>query len=41
VPDDPGCRLPTSATRRRFHHVVSRPPRHGRRPARRAAGPIR
>jgi len=41
VPDDPGCRLPASASRRRFHHVVSRPPRHRRRSARPAAHPIR
>jgi Peptidase family M23 len=41
VPDDPGCRLPASATRRRFHHVVSRPPRHRRRSARPAAHSIR
>jgi hypothetical protein len=37
VPDDPCCRLPASATRHRFHQVVSRPPRHRRRPARSAA----
>jgi Peptidase family M23 len=41
VPDDPGCRLPASATRRRFHHVVSRPPRHRGRSAQPAAHPIR
>ena len=41
VPDDPGCRLPASATRRRFHHVMSRPPRHRRRSARPAAHSIR
>jgi murein DD-endopeptidase MepM/ murein hydrolase activator NlpD len=41
VPDDAGCRLPSSASRRRFHPVVSRPPRHRRRPARRAARSIR
>ena len=37
VPDDPRCRLPASATRRRFHHVMSRPPRHRRQSARPAA----
>jgi Peptidase family M23 len=41
VPDDPGCRLPASAARRRFHHVMSRPPRHRRRSARPAAHSIR
>jgi hypothetical protein len=41
VADDPRCRLPTSATRRRFHDVVSRPPRHRRRSARPAAHSIR
>ena len=41
VPDDPGCRLPATASRRRFHQVVSRPPRHRRRAARPAARPIR
>jgi hypothetical protein len=41
VADDPRCRLPASATRRRFHHVMSRPPRHRRRSARPAAHSIR
>ncbi len=41
VPDDPGCRLPATGSRGRFHQVVSRPPRHRRRPARPAARPIR
>ena len=41
VPDDPRCGLPATAARRRFHQVVSRPPRHRRRPARPAARPIR
>ena len=41
VADDPGCRLPTSAARRRFHHVMSRPPRHRRRSARPAPHPVR
>ena len=41
VPDDPRCGLPATAARRRFHQVVSRPPRHRRRPTRPAARPIR
>ena len=41
VPDDPRCGLPATAARRRFHQVVSRPPRRRRRPARPAARPIR
>ncbi len=41
MPDDPGCRLPATASRRRFHQVVPRPPRHRRRAARPAARPIR
>jgi len=41
VPDDPGCRPPATAARRRFHQMVSRPPRHRRRPARPAAHRIR
>jgi hypothetical protein len=41
VPDDPGCRPPATASSRRFHQVVSRPPRHRRRTARPAARPIR
>jgi Peptidase family M23 len=41
VADDPRCRLPASASRRRFHHVMSRPPRHRRRSARPAAHSIR
>jgi hypothetical protein len=41
VPDDPGCRPPAAASSRRFHQVVSRPPRHRRRTARPAARPIR
>ena len=41
VPDDPRCGLPATAARRRFHQVISRPPRHRRRPARPAARPIR
>jgi Peptidase family M23 len=40
VPDDPRCRLPATAPRRRFHQVVPQPPRHRRRPARPAARPI-
>jgi Peptidase family M23 len=41
VPDDPCRRSPASASRRRFHQVVSRPPRHRRRPARSAARSFR
>jgi hypothetical protein len=41
VPDDPGCRPPAAASSRRFHQVVSRPPRHRRRTALPAARPIR
>jgi Peptidase family M23 len=41
VPDDPGCGPPATASSRRFHQVVSRPPRHRRRTARPAARPIR
>jgi peptidase M23-like protein len=40
VPDDPGCRPPATASSRRFHQVVSRPPRHRRRAARPAARAI-
>jgi Peptidase family M23 len=41
VPDDPGCRPSATASRGRFHRVVSRPPPHRHRTARPAASPIR
>jgi hypothetical protein len=41
VPDDPCRRSPASASRRRFHQVGSRPPRHRRRPARGATRSFR